>query len=282
MNTRATHPGKGNALNRFYLVVWLALGAAGIFYLTIASIAPEALRTADAGTSAIDATNQKVAVLSNTVNAVKAAVDQTKNTQIALTSGLESLRTDVGGIKAKLTDLRSMVQSSAATTLDGKPLTPASGKPQGQAIAVKQKGAPAPQIEGEVVPMEPDSTGSASSESADAVLPPVKAASAKATKLASVAPVAKDAVKAPPANKPYAVNLAVSTSPDALRQIWQLFQDQHGDLLSGLKPHSATSGDNVRLLAGPFANQAAAATYCTKLVKAGMACTPTPMTGTPL
>ena len=280
MNTRATTSSKGTTLNRFYMVVWLALGAAGIFYLTIASIAPEALRSADAGTGAVEITNQKVASLSNTVNSVKAAVDQTQTKQAALANGMESLRNDISGIKVKLNDLHTLAQSSApqstaATTLDGKPMLPAAGKPQGQAIAAKPQAAPTPQIEGEVVQMEPNDT-------ADAAPPPVKAVLAKPVKVASNAAAAKDPAKTPPANKPYAINLAVSTSPDALRQIWQLFQDQHGDLLAGLKPNSATSGGNVRLLAGPFANQAAAAAYCTKLVKEGMACTPTPMAGTPL
>jgi len=275
MNTRGAQSGKSPSLNRFYLVVWLALGAAGIFYLTIASLAPEALRTADAGASAIESTNQKVATLSTTVNAVKAAVDQTQSRQATLTTGLESLRNDVSGIKVKLTDLHTLAQSSAeATTLDGKPMPAAAAKAQSQAIAVKPQGAPAPKIEGEVVSVDPSGTG-------DGALPPVKAA--KPAKVAGLAPAPKDPAKTPAVStKPYAVNLAVSTSPDALRQIWQLFQDQHGDLLSGLKPNSATSGGNVRLLAGPFPSQAAAASYCTKLVKEGMACTPTPMAGTPL
>jgi SPOR domain len=287
MTTKAAHPshsaGKSNALSRFYIVVWLALGAAGIFYLTIASIAPEALRSADAGTGGLDATNQKVAALSSTVSAVKATVEQTASKQAALTTGLENLRTDISGIKVKLTDLHAMGQASAsASTLDGKPM-PAPAKAQTQAIAVKRQPVAVPQIEGEVVSVDPSAGEAVSSEAVEAILPPVKAAS-KPVKLAAVAPAAKDPAKAavPAAAKPYAVNLAVSTSPDALRQIWQLFQDQHGDLLTGLKPHSATSGGNVRLLAGPFASQAAAAAYCTKLVKEGMACSPTPMAGTPL
>jgi hypothetical protein len=284
MTTRTAQSGqvsnKSNALGRFYIVVWLALGAAGIFYLTIASLAPEALRSADAGTGAIDATNQKVAALSSTVSAVKAVVDQTASRQVALTTGLESLRSDVTGIKGKLADLHSLAQSSAsASTLDGKPLPPvALGKPRGLAVAAKPQ--PMPQIEGEVVSVDPGT-----SESSEAIMPPVKAAAApKPAKVAAVAPPAasKDAVRVPAPNKPYAINLAVSTSPDALRQIWQLFKDQHGELLSELTPHSATSGGNVRLLAGPFPNQAAAAAYCSKLVKEGMACSPTPMAGTPL
>ncbi len=290
MTTRTAHPGhasgKGRSLNRFYVVIWLALGAAGIFYLTVASLAPEALRSADAGTGAIEATNQKVAALSTKVDAVKATVDQTASKQAALTTGLESLRSDIGGIKVKLTDLRNMAQSSsAATTLDGKPMPPVAAKTPSQAIAVKPQQTPAPRIVGEVVSADPNVANAAeamSSESADAMLPPVKAAPAKPAKVAAIAPAPKPAAAAPAPNKPYAVNLAVSTSPDALRQIWQLFQDQHGDLLSGLTPHSATSGGNVRLLAGPFPSQAAAATYCTKLVKEGMACSPTPMAGTPL
>jgi SPOR domain len=284
MTTKSKTSASGTSLSRFYVVIWLALGAAGIFYLTIASLAPEQLRSADAGTGGNDVTNQRVAALTTTVNAVKAAVDQSQTKQVALTTGLETLRADVGNIKNKIAGMQTLAQSSAATTLDGKPLQLPAGKVQSQAIAAKQKAAAVPQIEGEVVQIEspdPNAAAALSSESDDAVLPPVKAP-LKPAKVASVAPTTKEAAKPVTPSKPYAINLAVSTSPDALRQMWQLFKDQHGALLDGLKPHSATSGGNVRLLAGPFASQAAATSYCAKLVKEGMACSATPMAGTPL
>ena len=284
MNTRAVNAGAGSSLSRFYFVIWLALGAAGIFYLTIATLAPEALRNADAGQStSIEATNQKVATLSTNLNSVKSSIDATQTKQQAMASGLESLRSEVSGIKVKLNDLGTLGQTTATrvSSLEGKPVPVAGGKVQGQAATLKPRAAVVPAIVGEVVPLEDTAISGPSSEAAAEDLVP-SAPAKKPAKVASVAPVSKDPNKDPAANKPYAVNLAVSTSTDALRQIWQLFKDQHGELLSGLNPRSATSGSNVRLLAGPFPNQAAATNYCTKLRNEGMSCTPTPMAGTPL
>ena len=103
----------------------------------------------------------------------------------------------------------------------------------------------------------------------------VKAPAKKVVKTASAAPDAKPA-------KPYGIELAMSTSPDALKQIWQLFKEQHAGMLNGLSPRSVVSGSNVKLVAGPFPSQAAAAAQCAKLRKEGMSCSPAPLGGTPL
>ena len=293
MNNRANQAGTGRSLSRFYFVVWLALGAAGIFYVTLASLAPDALRGADAGqgTAAIDVTNKQVAALSTTVNAIKTSVDSTQTKQQALASGLESLRNDVTGIKVKLTDLSAVGQDTATgvSGLDGKSAPAATAKGQGQNVAAKSNSTTMPTIDGEVIPPDPTLVSGPSSEAAmdgaDDTVPTVPAKSAKAakaTKLASAGSDAKDAKKDPAAGKPFAINLAVSQSPDALRAMWQLFKDQHADLLSGLSPRSSPSGNNLRLLAGPFASQAAANSQCAKLRKEGMFCEATPMAGVPL
>jgi len=266
MNSKAIEPA-ASASSRYYFLVWLALGAAGIFYVTVASLAPEALRAAGD-------TETQVAELSSTVSELKTKVDASDSKQKTLASGLEAMRGEMSGLKVKVADIASLDQSVATrlSALEGHPVPAPEAKadakgaaagapPVTQEVAAKAAPAAAPPIEGVVVPDEPV---------ADAAPAPAK----KPVKVASATPDAKP--------RPYAVDLAVSTSTDALRQIWQLFQEQHAGVLAGLTPRAAQSGPNVRLLAGPFTSQAAAAAQCAKMRKEGVTCQPTPLAGTPL
>ena len=266
MNSTTNATAADSPSSRYYFMIWLALGAAGIFYITIASLAPDALRGAQA--SGIEATNQQVAALTSTVSSFRTRLDASDSKQQIFANGLDGLRSDVSGFKSRVDDLSKTVETrlsalGGAQTPGAKALAGGTSAPvTTQAIATKPAGALAPQIDGVIMP---DDTG----------------APADPTAVAAIALAAKPAKPAAPP-KPYAVDLAMSTSTDALRQIWQLFKDQHADLLAGLTPRSATSGANVRLLAGPFPSQAAASAQCAKLRKEGLACSPTPMAGTPL
>ena len=88
----------GGSLGRFYFVAWLALGAAGIFYVTIAALAPELLRNADAGTGALEQTTKQVATLTDTVGQIRTVVAATQSKQQELASGMDVLRNEVSGI----------------------------------------------------------------------------------------------------------------------------------------------------------------------------------------
>lgn len=292
MTSKAPSPASGGSSGRFYFVAWLALGAAGIFYVIIATLAPEALRSADAGQSgsAIETTNKQVAALSQSVSQIKSSVDATQAKQQSLAGGLDSLRNEVSGIKVKLGDLSTLGQSVAIRLngLEGKPVTLAApaGK-SAQTAAMKTTPASTPAIEGVVVPDAnandlPVSSEAAADDTQDAApaAAVIPAPAKKLPKVAALAPDAKPASAAPA--RPYAIDLAMSTSPDALRQIWQLFKEQHGELLTGLSPRSVAAGGNVRLVAGPFPSQAAAAAHCAKMRKQGVSCSPTPLAGTPL
>jgi hypothetical protein len=262
MNSKATEP-TASASSRYYFLVWLALGAAGIFYVTVASLAPEALRAAGD-------TETQVAELSSTVSQLKSKVDANDSKQKSLASGLESIRGEMSGLKVKVADIASLDQAVATrlSALEGHPVPAPEAKadangngatPVTQEISNKASMAAAPAIDGVVVPDEPVADAAPAT-----VKKPVKVAAADSKP------------------KPYAVDLAVSTSTDALRQIWQLFQEQHAGVLAGLSPRAAQSGPNVRLLAGPFPSQAAAAAQCAKMRKEGITCQPAPLTGTPL
>jgi len=264
MKSRSNDLPTGSASSRFYYLIWLALGAAGIFYVTVASLAPEALRGLQAA-SGIEATNAEVADLSTSVTQIKGRLNDIDTKQQAVANDLGAVRGDITTLKGKVGDMASLdqsfstrlatLESNSAAGPEAKATTPGSpGAPTTtQAIAAKPDGADV-KIDGVVVPPEPDAGA------------PVK--------VAAKAPDAKP--------KPYAVGLALSTSTDALRQIWQLFKDQHPDLLDGLSPRYTTSGSNVRLQAGPYPSQASAAAACAKMRSQGMTCTPTPLAGTPL
>ncbi len=278
----------GGSLGRFYFVAWLALGAAGIFYVTIAALAPEVLRNADAGTGALEQTTKQVATLTDTVGQIRTVVAATQSKQQELASGMDVLRNEVSGIKVRLTDLKSVNQSvvERLSGLDGKgvPVVEAQPAKPVQSAAVKAAPTAAPPIEGAVI----EDTGSAETPmSSEAALDEANGGAplvikAPAKKTAKVAAAAADAKPAAAPGKPYGIELAMSTSPDALKQIWQLFKEQHAGMLNGLSPRSVVSGSNVKLVAGPFPSQAAAAAQCAKLRKEGMSCSPAPLGGTPL
>jgi len=290
MNTAATAVATGSPLSRYYFIVWLALGAAGIFYITIASLAPEALHSADAGVG-FDATNIKVAALSSTVSELKTRADSTDGKVQSLGGGIDSLKSDMSGLKVKFSDLASLDQTMATrlSALEGQPVpSPAPGAKASSlggsapaatlSVASKAAGPAVPKIEGVVMP---DDTQNEAAIPADPTEPIPSDPTIQARKASKVASAGTDA-KAASAPKPYALDLAMSTSSDALKQIWQLFKEQHPELLAGLTPRYVTAGPNVRLLAGPFPSQAAAASQCARMRKEGLTCTPAPMAGTPL
>ena len=273
MNNNSNEMATGSSSSKYYFLVWLALGAASIFYVTVASLAPDALRSA--GASGIDATNTQVAALSTSVSEIKAQLTATDGKLQTFAGNFDGLRNDVIAFRSRLEDFGRSVEKRFAV-LEGaqSPGAKASAGPANttattQAIATPAPAA-APRVEGVVLP-----------DDIAAPPDPTDATAAKPAKPLKVASVATD-TKPAAAPKPYAIDLAMSTSTDALRQIWQLFKDQHADLLAGLTPRSVTAGANVRLLAGPFPSQAAAAAQCARMRKDGVACTPTPLAGTPL
>ncbi len=95
-------------------------------------------------------------------------------------------------------------------------------------------------------------------------------AATEAAPEASSEDVAKPAKK-----KTFGLELAISTSPEALQLNWDLLTERHGDLLKGLTARtqaSASDPSSYRLLAGPFANAQQAQSMCAKLKKQNVAC----------
>lgn len=271
MDNRAIKPAAGATSRRLYNVLWLTVGACGIFYITIATLAPELLRGLDAA-SGIDATNAQVAALGTNVTQINGQIASLQDKQKGLAADLGTVRNTVVGLQTQVASIEALDKSITGrlSALDGgMPVSPdvkAPGSappvtPAPEAIDNRPATGAMPQIDGVVVPADPSTADGASDT------PPAK----KPVKAADTKP------------KSYAVDLvAVSTSNQALSELWGVIKDQHPELMAGLTPRAVTSGANVRLLAGPFASQAAAAAACAKFRAKGVACTPTPMAGTPL
>jgi hypothetical protein len=81
----------------------------------------------------------------------------------------------------------------------------------------------------------------------------------------------------------FGVDLGRANSIEGLRQLWNAVKGRHGNALEGLRPIVAlreiprTNGVEVRLVAGPIANAAAAARLCANLP--GVTCHPTVFEG---
>src|SRR5450432_1086056 len=104
MNTRAIEPTTGSSSSRYYFMVWLALGAAGIFYVTIASLAPEALRAADS-TGGVAEINEQVTSLNTSVTKMAGRVGAVEDNQRRLNTQLVAAQTDVTNLQVKVADI---------------------------------------------------------------------------------------------------------------------------------------------------------------------------------
>ena len=121
--------------------------------------------------------------------------------------------------------------------------------------------------------------------------PPVAPAPAPATLPPVIVPDPPPARATPPAqtDEPaapkteFGVDLGRANSVDGLRQLWNTVKGRHGGALEGLRPIVAvreiarSGGVEVRLVAGPLPNAAAAARICALLP--GSACHPTVFDG---
>lgn len=102
------------------------------------------------------------------------------------------------------------------------------------------------------------------------------------------APVPNAAAPAPPdesavSKTEFGIDLGRANSVEGLRQVWAAIKGKHGGALEGLRPVVAVreiarpGGIELRLVAGPLANAAAAARLCASL--AGATCHPTVFDG---
>ena len=93
-------------------------------------------------------------------------------------------------------------------------------------------------------------------------------------------PPMTQASAAPEKRVVHGVDLGGATSIDKVRILWRALQANEATLLRGLRPIVQVTGTrrggqlDVRLIAGPLANDAAAAKLCSELLNAGRYCEP--------
>lgn len=83
----------------------------------------------------------------------------------------------------------------------------------------------------------------------------------------------------------FAIEIGRYASRSAASDSWESFASAHTDKMSGLRALTQPAGDDpesVRLLAGPFANAAAASVACLRLELEQKTCAPTLFSGEPL
>ena len=266
-----TRAGAATTSSRLYSGMWIVLGAAALFYVTVLTLAPEALRlspAAQSGQAELDEARQQIVALTESLEGLQKQVAQQGLTIEATGTDVQDLKSSIQGLGSKVAGLMAFDQATGqrlATLEQGKPGNKAGSTAQ-KAVLAPANPPQAPAIEGEVVPDE----GAAAAEETPITLAPKK-------------PAATDTKKTANAPKQeFAVELAMSTSTESLKLNWELLNDQHGDMLQGLSPRAVPAGDNFRLIAGPFANQAAATAHCAKLRKANVTCSVTPFKGSAL
>jgi hypothetical protein len=120
---------------------------------------------------------------------------------------------------------------------------------------------PAPGIVPNTAPAEPPPTRNASGEEVTSSIPPQQpGASAGKTE--------------------FGLDLGSATTVEALRTAWTAALRRHGPLLEGLRPivqmreRPRPGGMELRLIAGPVPNAAAAARLCVSMTAAGAICAP--------
>ncbi len=266
------------------VLIWSLLGLGALGYLGVTLIAPDLLRssaTAEAGTATFEQTRQDVVILADEVTGLKQAVDaqndivkQSKDQTTEAGLALNDMQQQVANLAGNARAFEDRLQQleTAKGGKQAKSLMPAPAATT-QAAAVKPQ------------PSSSDSGIDGLVIDAPAPLPVkqmVKAPAKSVAKVAVASPPTPLVPKPAAATKPFGVELAMSTSPEALRLSWELLNEQHGPALQGLTARSAPSGENFRLLAGPFANVQQANAACAKLKQQGLACKATAFVGSAL
>lgn len=83
----------------------------------------------------------------------------------------------------------------------------------------------------------------------------------------------------------FGIDLGAAANIEALRGLWSTAKAQHGVLLEGLRPivmvkeTGGAGGIELRLVAGPLINAAAAARLCAVIAATGRGCQPSPFEG---
>jgi hypothetical protein len=133
-------------------------------------------------------------------------------------------------------------------------------------------------------PMPPLPGPTVAATIANAPMPPPRPDSAPRS--ANAAPLAHSpASEATSIKTDFAIDIGGGTTLDALRELWASVKGNHPNLVAGLRPVIAVRDGarpgtiELRIVAGPLPNAAAASRLCASFAASGWACRPAPFEG---
>jgi hypothetical protein len=254
--------------NRMYLALWLLLAAGALVYLGALTLV----------------SGQMTALFGSPKPATSEANELAEGpTTLELKDEIARLQDEIAEVRGELRTVAATSQGladrvdtieNASIQVDGNQ-TSAVNVSQGKA-----KAQVAPDDSGITGVVIGDDIGSEDvAESEPAAEPVTKTKKKQAETLAAAEPdlpeASSEAVVQPQKKKMFGLELAVSTSPEALQLNWDLLTERHGTLLKGLTARtqaSASDPASYRLVAGPYANAQQAQSACAKLKKQNVAC----------
>jgi hypothetical protein len=287
-----------SARGTLYVVAWVVLGALAVVYLVTLTVAPEFLRGLISGR----ADEARVATLDDLERA-------SSRVSATVEGELEALRREIGELEDRLATvaasssklderLAAVEQVSSAAAKGSLAKTDAAKIDVSTVAAGSSKPiAAASKIVGKVIePVVAEAGAKAASD--DPLIAELLAATEQATTTVVPKPAAETAQKTaaagadwvasepqkPAEKKVFGLELAQSTSPDALQVSWDLLNEAQKPLVKGLSARVAPIGDQsapdgYRLLAGPFKTAQQAAALCARLQAAGVSCSPAEFKG---
>lgn len=255
-----------------YLVLWLLLAAGALVYLSALILAPSQL-TAFFGSPKPAATEPNDLAASDAPS----------------TTALES---ELAGLKDQIEQMQGEMRTLVATnqglterleTIENASIRVDSGEDAAVSVAQKKKQAE-PEDSGITgVVIGADGAGNQSIEPSDAEAPAKSEMKKKAAESLSedvgdtgdqVAEITAE--QAPKTEKrKFGLELAVSTSPEALQLNWDLLNERHGEVLKGLTARAQPNPNDpssYRLVTGPFTSAQQAQSVCAKLKKQNVTC----------
>lgn len=254
-----------------YLLLWLILAAGAIVYLAALVLAPTQL-------VAVFGTPKPAATEANAMAEADAPSTAALETEIAaLKDQLDQVQGEMRTVVAtnqSLTERLETIENASIQVQNGDAAVSVSQKKKQQQADTDDSG-----ITGVVIGAD----GAGSEDVAETEAPAKSDKKKKAEeRLAEETSETGDQLAdasteaAPKAEKrKFGLELAQSTSPEALQLNWDLLNERHGEVLKGLSARAQPNPNDpssYRLVTGPFTSAQQAQSVCAKLKKQNVAC----------
>ena len=267
-------PGRRSGGATLYLVLWLLLAAGALVYLGALAVAPNQL-TALLGSPkpSMAEPNGDTAAEGPSTAVLEGEIDRLKGEIAQVRGEVRTLVDTNQGLTKRLETIEdASIQVQAG---ESSPVPISQGK--AKASDNSEDGGISGVVIGEDVPGDEEIAASE-----PVVSKPEKKSQKKSDerldedkgdKVAEVEVPAVPAVEKK--KKTFGLELAISTSPEALQLNWDLLNERHGDLLKGLSARAQPSPSDptsYRLVTGPFTSAQQAQSLCAKLKKQNVTC----------